>query len=102
MFALEVEHASKKELLAKVKLMSEILPAKINLIEFFCSFGFNPGDRVQMMILGILIEYAAKIIDICMYSLWHNPTTHLTELSERPDYRSDLFLKHKGRYALSL
>lgn len=60
MFELGVEHASKKELLAKVKLTSEILPAKINLIEFFCSFRFSPGKGVQIMILGILIEYAAK------------------------------------------
>lgn len=62
MFELGVEQASKKELLAKVKLMSEIFPANINLIEIFCSFGFSPGARAQMMILGILTEYAAKYL----------------------------------------
>lgn len=54
MFELGVEQASEVELLAKVKLVSEIL------LEFLCSFGFSPGERVQITILGILIEYAAR------------------------------------------
>lgn len=60
MFELGVELASEVELLAKVKLVSEILLAKMVLLEFLCSFGFSPGERVQVTILGILIEYAAR------------------------------------------
>lgn len=60
MFELGVEQASEVELLAKVKLVSEILLAKMVLLEFLCSFGFSPGERVQITSPGILIEYAAR------------------------------------------
>lgn len=60
MFELGVEQACKVELLAKVIQVLEILLAKMVLLEFLCSFGFSPGERVQIIILGILNEYAAR------------------------------------------